>query len=142
MLTEVVDGETTTRVVQARVLGGFALMAFLLAGIGIHGLLSFAVGSRVQEIGVRMALGAQRSTIVGMILGDAARLAATGIAIGAALAYAAGKNIQALLAGVDPGDAATYATAIAVCVAMTLAGALAPALRAISVDPARAVRVE
>jgi putative ABC transport system permease protein len=142
MLSDVVDGETAPRVAQVRILGGFGAMAFLLAGIGIHGLLSFAVGSRVQEIGVRLALGAPRSRIVGMIVGDAARLSAAGIAIGVALAYAAGKNIQALLAGVDPGDFATYAAAIAVCMAMTLAGALAPTLRAISVDVACAVRME
>jgi ABC-type antimicrobial peptide transport system permease subunit len=124
------------------VLGGFALMAFLLAAIGIHGLLSFAVGSRVQEIGVRLALGAQRPQIVAMILGDAVRLAAVGIAIGTVLAYVAGKNVQALLAGVNPADAATYAAALTLCIGMTLAGALSPALRAIAIDPARAVRVE
>jgi predicted permease len=142
MLSDVVEGETATRVAQVRVLGGFALMAFLLAGIGIHGLLSFAVGSRVQEIGVRMALGAQRSQIVGMIVGDAARLAASGIAMGAVLAYLAGKSIQSLLAGVHPGDVPTYGAAIAVCAVMTLAGALLPALRAIAVDPARTVKAE
>jgi predicted permease len=142
MLSAVVDGETATRVVQVQVLGGFALMAFLLAAIGIHGLLSFAVGSRAREIGVRMALGAQRSRILGMIVADAARLAAAGIAIGAALAYVAGKSIQALLAGVAPGDMATYGAAIAMCVLMTLAGALSPAMRAIAVDPARAVKAD
>jgi putative ABC transport system permease protein len=142
MLSEVVDGETDVRVAQVRVLGGFALVAFLLAGIGIHGLLSFAVGSRAQEIGVRMALGAQRSSIVAMVLGSATRLAAAGIGIGAALAYVAARNIQALLAGVNPSDAATYAAAIAICIAMALAGALVPALRAVAVDPARVVRTE
>jgi len=142
MLTEVVEGETEVRVAQVRVLGGFALVAFVLAGIGIHGLLSFAVGSRAQEIGVRMALGAQRSSIVGMVVGDAARLAAVGVVIGAGLGYAAARNIQALLAGVEPGDVPTYAAAIGVCAVMALAGALVPALRAIGVDPARVVRTE
>jgi predicted permease len=142
LLTDVVEGETAPRVTQVRVLGGFALAAFLLAGIGIHGLLSFAVGSRMQEIGVRVALGAQRSRIVGMIVGDAARLVAVGIVVGGALAYVAARNIQALLAGVDPADAATYFAAIAVCIFMAMGGALVPAVRAVNVDPARMVRVE
>jgi putative ABC transport system permease protein len=140
LLTELVEGETASRLVQTRVLGGFALIAFLLAGVGIHGLLSFAVGSRVQEIGVRMALGAQRSAIMRMVVGSAARQAAIGVTIGAALAYVAGKDIEALLAGVSPTDLATYAAAIAVCVVMTLAGALSSARRAIAVDPAQVVK--
>jgi putative ABC transport system permease protein len=142
LLSEVVQGQTATRAVQARVLGGFALIAFLLAGVGIHGLLSFAVSHRAQEIGVRLALGAQRSTILAMILRDAARLSALGVIIGAAMAYVAGRNIQALLAGVNPADAPTYLAAIALCLVMTLLGALAPAVRAIGVDPASVIRVE
>jgi len=142
LLSDVVQGQTATRTVQARVLGGFALIAFLLAAVGIHGLLSFAVSRRAQEIGVRMALGAQRSSILGMILGDAARLSALGVIAGAAAAYAAGHYIQALLAGVDPADAPTYLASIGLCVVMTLVGALAPAVRAIAVDPASVIRVE
>ncbi|MCU1234483.1 MAG: hypothetical protein JWP63_2450, partial [Candidatus Solibacter sp.] len=86
MLTDVVDGETAPRVVQLRVLGAFAAIAFLLAAIGIHGLLSFTVSTRKQEIGVRLALGAQRSTILRMILRDGARLSAFGAIVGGALA--------------------------------------------------------
>ena len=142
LLSDVVQGQTATRAVQARVLGGFALIAFLLAAVGIHGLLSFAVSRRAQEIGVRMALGAQRSSILGMILGDAARLSALGVIAGTAAAYAAGSYIQALLAGVGPADAPTYLAAIGLCIVMTLVGALAPAVRAIAVDPASVIRVE
>jgi len=142
LLTDVVDGETAARAVQARALGAFASIAFLLAGIGIHGLLSFAVGSRAQEIGVRMALGARRSSILAMIVSDAAHLSIAGIAIGMALAYAAARSIQALLAGVDPADMRTYLAAIGLCAAMTLAGAAVPALRAIAVDPASVIRAE
>jgi putative ABC transport system permease protein len=142
LLSDVVQGQTATRTVQARVLGGFAMIAFLLAAVGIHGLLSFAVSRRAQEIGVRMALGAQRSTILTMILADAARLSAIGVIAGAAVAYAAGRYIQAMLAGVNPADAPTYIGAIALCIVMTLLGALAPAVRAIAVDPASVIRVE
>ena len=77
-------------------------LAFLLAAIGIHGLLSFAVSSRAQEIGVRLALGAQRRDIFRMILGDAARLCTAGILLGAAAAWLAASSMRALLAGVTP----------------------------------------
>jgi predicted permease len=142
LLSELVDGDTAPRVVQARVLGGFAAIAFLLAGIGIHGLLLFAVNSRAQEIGVRMALGARRSTILTMVLGDAMKLSAAGVAAGSAVAYVAGRSLEALLAGVDPADAPTYGAAIALCIMVTLAGALAPAMRAVRVDPASVMRAE
>ena len=68
MLTDIVDADTAARQVQVRVLVGFAAVAFLLAGVGIHGLLAFAVSSRTREIGLRMALGARSGEIVGMVL--------------------------------------------------------------------------
>ena len=142
LLSDVVEGETAPRAVQLRVLGGFALIAFLLAGIGIHGLLSFAVGCRAQEIGVRMALGARRSSILAMVARDAARLTVAGIVFGAAIAYLAARSIQALLAGVDPADASTYLAAVGLCAAMTLFGAMSPALRAIAIDPVTVIRAE
>ena len=97
------------RAVQVRVLGAFAAIAFLLAGIGLHGLLSFTVSSRSQEFGVRMALGAQRSNILTMVLRDGALLAAAGIVPGVILAYIAGRSMSALLAGVTPTDLPTFA---------------------------------
>jgi predicted permease len=141
-LSEIVSAETETRRVQAIALGSFALIAFVLAAIGIHGLLSFAVSSRTQEIGVRMALGASSGDILRMILNDAALLAAIGIAIGGVCAYAAGRQLQALLAGVNPGDPATFLGAIGLCAVMTMAGSLLPAARAIRLDAAKAIRTE
>ena len=91
---------------------------------------------------MRLALGAQRSDILGIILGDAARLSAAGILCGAAAAYLAGSSMRALLAGVDPADVPTFAAAIALCVLMALTGSLIPAVRAIRIDPASAIRVE
>ncbi len=141
-LSEIVGKETTSRSVQAIVLGCFALIAFLLAAIGIHGLLSFAVANRTQEIGVRMALGARSADILGMTLRDGFVLAGIGTIVGAALAYAAGRALQSLLAGIQPGDLATFAAAIAAAVVMTIAGSLLPAMRAIRVDPVTAIRAE
>jgi ABC-type antimicrobial peptide transport system permease subunit len=142
MLSEIVDADTAPRQVQIRVLGGFALLAFLLAGIGIHGLLAFTVSQRAREIGVRMALGAQAGAILRMVLRQGTVLAAAGVLLGAALAYAAGRAMQALLAGISPGDVPTFAAAIALSLAMTLLGSLFPALRAARLDPAIAMRDE
>ncbi len=141
-LDDIVSLETASRVVQLRVLGAFAVVAFLLAAIGIHGVLSFSVAARSREIGVRMALGAKGRDIVGMVLGRSAWLAVAGVAIGAALAYAAGRSMQALLFGVDPADPGVFAAAIALAVLMTMAGSLLPALRAIHVDPIAATRAD
>jgi putative ABC transport system permease protein len=141
-LAEIVESNTASRRVQARVLGAFAAIAFLLAAVGIHGLLSFSVSQRTQEIGVRMALGARSVEILSLILGESGRLAIAGVALGAGLGYWAGRALQSLLAGLDPGDAATFAMSMALAVVMTLAGSLIPTVRAVRIDPAIAVRAE
>jgi predicted permease len=141
-MAKIVEEQTASRTVQARLLGGFAALAFLLAAVGIHGLLSFAVSQRSREIGVRVALGAKPRDILGMVLGQAAFVAVAGVLPGAVLAYQAGLAMQALLAGVKPNDPATFLAAAALCVAMTLFGSLLPAWRAVSVDPITALRAE
>ena len=142
MMSEVVDGETASRALQLRILGAFAAVAILLAGIGIHGLLSFAVSQRLHEIGVRIALGASSSDVLRMVLRQGVALAGAGVALGAVVAYAAGREMEALLAGVKPGDAFTFLTAIGVCALMTLLGSLVPAARAVRVDPITVIRCE
>ena len=141
-LEDIVSLETASRVVQLRVLGAFAAVAFLLAAVGIHGLLAFTVSARSREIGVRIALGAKARDIIGMVIGRSAVLALFGVAIGAALAYAAGRSMQALLFGVDPANPAVFGAAIALALLMTLAGSLLPAWRAVRVDPIAATRTE
>jgi putative ABC transport system permease protein len=142
LLADMVDLETASRAVQVRVLSAFAIVAFVLAAIGIHGLLSFAVSQRVQEIGVRLALGAQSSDILSMILWRGVLLAIAGIVPGVLLAYAAGRSMEALLAGVRPTDGVTLAAAIALSFLMTVLGTLAPTVRALRVDPITALRAE
>ena len=141
-LTAVVDAETMPRLIQVRVLGTFAAMAFLLAAIGIHGLLSFAVSHRTQEIGVRIAMGAQSSDVLGMIMREGLLLGAAGIALGVALAFAAARTMQVLLAGIRPDDLLTFSAAIAIALLMTLLGSLLPARRAIRVDAMTAIRTD
>jgi ABC-type antimicrobial peptide transport system permease subunit len=137
-----IDLETASRSVQVRVLSAFAIVACVLAAIGIHGLLSFAVSQRVQEIGVRLALGAQSSDILSMIVWRGVLLALAGIVPGVLLAYAAGRGMEALLAGVRPTDGVTLAAAIALSFLMTVFGTLAPTVRALRVDPMTALRAE
>ena len=141
-MADIVEEQTASRAAQVRVLGAFAAIAFLLAGVGIHGLLSFAVSRRTQEIGVRIALGARPGGIVGMIVRQGALLAGAGVLPGIALAYAAGRAMEGLLAGVKPGDAVTFASAIGLCLLMTVLGSLLPALRAVRIDPITAIRSE
>jgi len=141
-LTEVVERDTASRAAQVRVLSAFAVIAFVLAGIGIHGLLSFSVSQRAQEIGVRMALGAQSSDILRMVLRRSAVLALAGVIPGIALAYVAGRSMEALLAGVKPADAPTMFAAVGLSVLMTVVGSVMPTLRALRVDPITAIRAE
>ena len=115
-------------------------MAMLLAAVGIHGLLSFGVSQRRQEIGIRMALGARPVDVLAMVMRESTTLAVTGCGTGMVLGYYAARGFDALLAGVRPADLPTFATAAAVAALMTLSGSLVPALRAVRVDPSTALR--
>jgi predicted permease len=141
-LTDLVALDTASRSAQLRVVGAFALIACALAAVGIHGLLSFAVAQRTQEIGVRMALGAQPRDVLAMVAAEVVRLGAAGVAIGLAVAYAAGRSMEAILAGVKPDDGATFGTAVGLAVVMLVIGTAVPVLRALRVDPITAVRAE
>ena len=141
-MTEIVDAQTASRSVQVRVLAGFAAVAFLLAAIGIHGVLSFAVSQRTPEIGVRIALGAQRRDILGMVMKQGVVMVGAGLLPGLVLAYLAGRSLRALLIGVTPLDVPTFAAVTGLTLLMTLAGTLLPTLKALRVDPIKAIRAE
>jgi predicted permease len=141
-LNDVVLSDTAPRRTQVRVLGAFAVIAFVLAAIGIHGVLAFNVSMRAREIGVRLALGAERKSILGMVLGHGFALATIGVVLGATVSVAAGRSMHTLLAGISPMDGVTLAAAILLTAAMTTVGSLLPALRAINVDPIQVIRTE
>jgi predicted permease len=141
-MEDVIAGTVAPRRTQTAVMWLFAGMSLLLAGIGLHGLLSFGVSQRRQEIGIRIALGASRGGVLRLVAGESLRLAAIGAVIGMGLAYAASRTFESLLAGVEPSDPPTYGVAAALAGAMVLSGTVAPALRALRVDPARALRAE
>lgn len=141
-MNDILELETAPRETQTSVLALFAAMALLLAGIGLHGLLSFGVSQRHREIGVRLALGAPRASVVSMVVRESAALAAAGGVAGVVLAYAAGRSFESLLAGVRPADPATFGVAIGFTLLMALFGSLRPAMRAVRVDPVTALRSE
>ena len=139
-MEEIVASQTASRAAQLRVLAILAVIALLLSAVGIHGLLSFTVSRRAREIGVRVALGAQSAQVARMVLLEGVLLAVGGLIPGVAVAYAAGRGMEALLAGVTPGDPLTFAVAIVLCAATTILGCMRPAWRASRVDPMMALR--
>jgi predicted permease len=141
-VADIVEAETAPRSVQLQVIAAFAVTSVLLAAIGLHGLLAFTVASRSQEIGVRLALGAQAADILALVLREGALLAGAGAVAGVALAYAAGRAMEALLAGVSPADARTFAAVGLLALIVTLLSSLPPALRALRLDPLSVIRTE
>ncbi len=141
-LSAVVAAQTLSRAVQARVLALFAVIAMLLAGIGLHGVLAFAVTQRRQELAIRLALGAQGGRIVWLVLRQGAVLALIGIVPGAVAGYAVGRMMSAALVGVAPDDPLTFAVAIGLCVLMVALGTALPAGRAVRTPPASVMRTE
>jgi putative ABC transport system permease protein len=124
------------------ILSVFATLSLLLAGLGVHGLVSFAVSQRRPEIGVRMALGASTRAILVMVVRDGVLLATIGCCIGLALGYVAGRSMESVLVGVEPADLLTIVSAVVLVFLMTLTGSFLPALRAIRVSPTEAIRAE
>lgn len=141
-MAEVVAGESASRRAQVRVLGTLAVIALLLAGVGLHGLLAYAVSMRSREIGIRLALGARRDGVAGLVLREALALTALGVIPGVLLALAAGRALGALLLDVEPDDPLTMGAAVALVVGMAVAGAVAPTLSAVRVSPALAMSEE
>ncbi|HZP48759.1 MAG TPA: ABC transporter permease [Vicinamibacterales bacterium] len=118
----------------------FAGVALWLAGIGIYGVMSYAVSQRTPEIGVRLALGAETRDILALVLGNAARLAALGLAIGIALAAALARVVSGLLYHTHPTDPLTFVAGAAVLALVALAATIAPARRAARIAPVDALR--
>jgi putative ABC transport system permease protein len=139
-LAEVVAGDTAARRVQLRLLAILSAIALVIAGVGVHGLLSFAVSQRTQELGIRRALGAQAGSIVVMVLREGLVLAVIGTVIGIGIALAVARGMGALLYGVPAGDPVTIAAAAGLCLLVAVVGCARPAVRAARVDPMTALR--
>jgi putative ABC transport system permease protein len=126
----------------ATLLSLFAGLALVIAAAGIGGIMALAVSQRVREIGIRMALGANRENILGMVLGQSALLAGLGIAIGAAGAFALTTLMKSLLFQVAPTDPVTFACVALVLIATAMLASYLPAQRAARIDPSQALRSE
>lgn len=122
--------------------GGFAAMALLLCVVGLYGVVAYSVSQRTREIGIRMALGAERAAVHRLILKEAGGLAALGICVGLSSAVAAGTLMKSLLFGVQAWDAPTLMAVTAVLGFSTLVSSFLPARRAAGVNPVEALRAE
>lgn len=140
------DGFVAQSRVIARLFSIFGVVAVLLASVGIYGVMSFAVSQRTQEFGVRMALGADRARILGLVVRQGARQVAWGVVLGLGLALAlasAGREaIGSLLFGVNPRDPLTFGAVLSLVVVVSFVATLVPARRATRVDPLIALRAE
>jgi len=141
-MDEVIGESISQQRFAMRLLTGFAALALLLAGIGIYGVLSYTVRQRVQEIGIRMALGAASGDVVRMVLIEGLKPTLAGLALGVAGAAALGRVLTSLVFGVTPRDAATFGVVSMVVLAVGLLACLVPAYRATRVDPLQALRAE
>jgi predicted permease len=123
-------------------LTAFAVLAVLLATVGVHGVIAYAAARREREMGIRMALGARPAHLFRIVTGEALRLALAGAALGIALAYGVSRLLASLLFGVGRADPVTYFAAIALMLALAALASLAPALRAARTDPSITLRAE
>jgi putative ABC transport system permease protein len=141
-LDEFVARTVATPRFTAALFSGFAGLSLLLAAFGLFSVTAYSVAQRAREIGIRLALGAQPSTVVTLILSQALGMGLVGLGVGLAGAFAASRLLRALLFGVGAGDPATYAAVTAVLLAVIAAAAYFPARRATRVDPMIALRAD
>ena len=124
----------------ATLLGVFAVVAVLLAAIGVYGVTSFAVAQRTREIGVRMALGAAKADILAMVVKQGMGLVTVGIAVGLLFAFVAGRSLASFLYGISGTDPGTFVAVPLILAAVALVACLVPARRATRLDPLAALR--
>lgn len=137
-----IDQLLGSQTLAARLLWIFGIAALLIAAAGLYGLLSYSVGQRTREIGVRIALGAQRGNILGMVMRQALLLLAIGIAAGIVCAFFAGRLVHAFLYGVQSHDLVTILAVSVLLIVIGLLASFIPAYRATRIDPTRALRAE
>jgi putative ABC transport system permease protein len=141
-LAQTLSDSLAQRRFSMEMITAFAATALLLAAIGIYGVISYMVTERTQEIGIRLALGAQRQNILSMVLGQGLRLAISGAAAGLVGAVIVARLMVSLLYGVNPTDPFTFVSVALLFIAVALLACYLPARRAIRVDPMTALRYE
>jgi predicted permease len=141
-MDEIISGSLATRRFSMILLGVFAALALVMSCIGIYGVISYVAGQRVHEIGLRMALGAERGDVLRMVLGEGAKMALAGVAIGLAAAFGLTRLIAGMLFGVSAHDPVSFGGVAVLLVLVALAACYMPARRAMKVDPIVALRYE
>ena len=141
-LERLVDDAVAPRRLVTRLLGLFSGLALALAALGIYGVIAYSVVQRRQEIGIRMAIGAQRSQVLRLVMAGGLKLVALGIALGLAGALALARLLQTLLFGVTAHDPVAFVANAALLLAVAAVACALPALRAARVDPMRALRTD
>jgi ABC-type antimicrobial peptide transport system permease subunit len=141
-LTDLVNRRLTQERLIAQLSAGFGALALVLGCIGLYGVLSYGVATRTNEIGIRMALGAERGRVVRMILGETSKLLMIGLVIGVPAALACARFVESKLYGLKPADPATLAMAVGVMIVVAIFSGYLPARRASRTDPMRALHYE
>jgi putative ABC transport system permease protein len=141
-MDDLLSASLAQRRFDMELLAGFAVAAMLLAGLGLYGVIAFSVTQRTQEIGVRMALGAERGTVLGLVIRDGLGLTAAGLAVGLVVAAGLSRVLQSQLYGVGTLDPVAYLGVVVVFALVALAASYIPARRAAGVDPMVALRTE
>jgi ABC-type antimicrobial peptide transport system permease subunit len=141
-MNEVIADSLAERRFSMIVLGSFAAAALLLASLGIYGVVSYFVGQRTHELGIRLALGANRTDIYRLVLGDGMKMTLGGIGIGLLAAFGLTRLIRNMLFGVSAADPATFVVIFALLALVALFACYIPARRATKVDPLAALRHE
>jgi putative ABC transport system permease protein len=141
-LTAVISDSVAQRRFSMLLLGLFAFIALFLAAVGLYGVVAYTVSLRTQEIGLRMAIGAQRGDVLRLVVGGGMKLALVGVAIGILGALALARFVETMLYAVTPFDPASYAATAAVLLAVAALACYVPARRAMRVDPIVALRAE
>jgi ABC-type antimicrobial peptide transport system permease subunit len=137
-----IDRTISRELTFAKLCTGFAILALLTAWVGLYGTMSYSVARQIGEIGIRMALGAQRGTVVWMVLRRVLLLAAGGLAISVPAALSAFQLVKSFLFETQPNDPGTLALATVVILSAALVAGYAPAMRASRIDPLAALRHE
>lgn len=141
-LDQIVDRAIAPRRLITGILSSFSSFALLLAAIGLYGVIAYSVGQRTREIGIRLAIGAQRGDVLRLVVGEGLRLAGVGVAAGLAAAFFVTRVLQSQLYGVTASDPFTYGPIATVLGAVALLAVWLPARRAAKVDPMEALRCE
>jgi predicted permease len=141
-LDQIVDQAIAPRRLITGILSSFSSFAVLLAALGLYGVIAYSVGQRTQEIGIRLALGAQRGNVLNLVVIEGLRMAGIGVAIGLATAFFVTRILQSQLYGVAASDPLTYALTATVLVGVSLLACYLPAHKAAKIDPMEALRYE